>query len=38
MLLVALGLAFGGNQTPPRVSFPVAGYEGTMSKRSVQLD
>jgi 4,5-DOPA dioxygenase extradiol len=36
VLLLALGVAVGGSR-PPRVTFPVTGFEATMSKRSVQL-
>jgi 4,5-DOPA dioxygenase extradiol len=36
VLLIALGVALGGRGSP-RVTFPVTGFEATMSKRSVEL-
>jgi hypothetical protein len=35
-MLLALGAALGSG-APPRVTFPVTGFEGTMSKRSVEF-
>jgi 4,5-DOPA dioxygenase extradiol len=37
MLLVALGVALGAAHAAPKVRFPVTGFEGTLSKRCVEM-
>jgi 4,5-DOPA dioxygenase extradiol len=37
VFLVALGLALGGADTAQSVRFPITGFEGALSKRSVEL-
>ena len=37
VLLVALGVALGSARAAPSVSFPVTGFEATMSKRCVEM-
>jgi 4,5-DOPA dioxygenase extradiol len=37
VLLVALGVALGSRTPVSRVSFPVTGFESTLSKRSIEL-
>jgi 4,5-DOPA dioxygenase extradiol len=37
VLLVALGVALGSRAPASRVSFPVTGFESTLSKRSIEL-
>jgi 4,5-DOPA dioxygenase extradiol len=37
VLLVALGVAFGAASAVQRISFPVTGFESTLSKRCVEL-